>query len=126
MSKSVCEPDRRGHSGKICKWCGKFMKGHGYQDWTDAIEINLHNCDGPVCTPINYDRSQEFGYHVWRICPDCGKAVLELKEQITRKMNIDKDSKSSNPKAITDERFNNEINISFLKQKIKELEGVER
>jgi len=69
----------KGSSGATCEWCGKFMEGHGYEDYTNEWKIILMNIfpsDGP------HDRSQHFGYHEWVICPDCGKAIVKLKKGI--------------------------------------------
>ncbi len=64
------DDDIRGSPGKICQWCGRFMKAHGdywWSDWTDHWEISLKGGKGYFYEQI--------------ICPDCAKAVLELKKK---------------------------------------------
>jgi len=66
--------DIKGSPGMICHWCRKFIKAHGpywWNDWTDHWEVNLKKMSGKM----------DYPFYQQVICPDCAKAILELKKK---------------------------------------------
>ena len=147
MSKSVCEPDRKNLTKRLpdrtCEMCARdsacddtinwqyfFLKAqyvldsddegfdkdgiHGVQKKKERTYALCESCLNEVFGFIEKARHRNYYYK---------NRCKRLEELFTE---AGEDVKFSDPKCITDERITNEMSISFLRQKIKKLEGVER
>ena len=131
MSKSVCEPVRE----LICMTCGSISDGHYLDEgWgcfsydpenysTMLFRLGSHRIKGHESKALD---------EIYILCELCTKKIFDFIGELRADEyyykhcheRLAKNIDQSGPKLVTDERFDTEMNIVFLKEKLREKEGV--